>query len=195
MGSVTDGVLQLSGDFEALTECNEFLLKYGGHEMAAGLSLHRDKISDFETALNDRCRLTEDDMIRKIWIDVPMPLAYVSEELVAQLSLLEPFGKGNEKPVFATKNVRVKSLKIMGANQNMCKLKVTDDSGRIVDALVFASVFQGFMEFITEKFGGEQVKKVKLGIENDITISIIYYPDINEYNGRRTVQIIINNYC
>ncbi len=181
--------------FEALTECNEFLLKYGGHEMAAGLSLHRDKISDFETALNDRCRLTEDDMIRKIWIDVPMPLAYVSEELVAQLSLLEPFGKGNEKPVFATKNVRVKSLKIMGANQNMCKLKVTDDSGRIVDALVFASVFQGFMEFITEKFGGEQVKKVKLGIENDITISIIYYPDINEYNGRRTVQIIINNYC
>lgn len=181
--------------FEALTECNEFLLKYGGHEMAAGLSLGKDMISNFETALNDRCRLTEDDMIRKIWIDVPMPLAYVSEELVSQLSLLEPFGKGNEKPVFATKNVRVMSLKIMGANQNMCKLKVMDDSGRSVDALVFASVFQGFMEFITERFGEEQVKRVKLGMENDIRISIIYYPDINEYNGRRTVQIIINNYC
>lgn len=181
--------------FEALTECNEFLLKYGGHEMAAGLSLHKDMLSDFGTALNNRCRLTEDDMIRKIWIDVPMPFAYVSEELVSQLSMLEPFGKGNEKPVFATKNVRIKSLKIMGANQNMCKMKVVDDSARSVDALVFASVYQGFMEFITEKFGEEQVKKVKLGIENDIRISVIYYPDVNEYNGRRTVQIIVNNYC
>lgn len=181
--------------FESLTECDEFLLKYGGHEMAAGLSLHKDMLYDFTTALNNRCRLTEDDMIRKIWIDVPMPFAYVSEELVSQLSMLEPFGKGNEKPVFATKNVRIKSLKIMGANQNMCKMKVVDDSARSIDALVFASVYQGFMEFITEKFGEEQVKKVKLGIENDIRISVIYYPDVNEYNGRRTVQIIVNNYC
>ena len=181
--------------FEALIGCDEFLLKYGGHEMAAGLSMSRDKLSSFVKAINERCSLSDEDMIRRVWIDVPMPLAYASEELVKQLSLLEPFGKGNEKPVFATKNVKIKSLKIMGANQNMCKLQVQDDSGKTVEALVFASIFSGFMEFLTEKFGEEQVRKAKMAVANDIAISIIYYPDINEYNGRRTTQIIVNNYC
>ena len=181
--------------FEALIECDEYLLKYGGHEMAAGLSLDRDKIRDLAVALNDRCKLTEDDFVRKVWIDVPMPFAYATEELINQLALLEPFGKGNEKPVFASKNVKVKSLKVMGANQNMCKLTVSDDSGKLVDALVFSSIYPAFMEFLQNKFGEEQIRKAKMNIPNDIVLSIIYYPDINEYNGRRTVQIIVNNYC
>ena len=181
--------------FEALIECDEHLLKYGGHEMATGLSLNKEKINDFARALNEKCKLTEEDFVRKVWIDVPMPLAYATEELINQLSLLEPFGKGNEKPVFATKNVRIKSLRVMGVNQNMCKLSVSDDSGKTVDALVFASIYPAFMEFLQEKFGEEQIRKAKMSIENDIVLSIIYYPDINEYNGRRTVQIIVNNYC
>lgn len=181
--------------FEALIECDEYLLKYGGHEMAAGLSLDREKLEAFVRAINEKCQLTEDDFVRKVWIDVPMPFAYATEELINQLSLLEPFGKGNEKPVFATKNVKVKSLKVMGANQNMCKLVVCDDSGRTMDALVFASIYPAFMEFINNKFGEEQVRKAKMNMANDIILSIIYYPDINEYNGRRTVQIIVNNYC
>ena len=181
--------------FEALIECDEYLLKYGGHEMAAGLSLNKEKINDFAKALNDKCKLAEEDFVRKVWIDVPMPLAYATEELINQLSLLEPFGKGNEKPVFATKNVRVKSLKVMGANQNMCKLSVLDDSGKVVDALVFSSIYPAFMEFLYDKFGEEQIRKAKMNIPNDIVLSIIYYPDINEYNGRRSVQIIVNNYC
>lgn len=181
--------------FEALIECDEYLLKYGGHEMAAGLSLNKEKINDFAKALNDKCKLAEEDFVRKVWIDVPMPLAYATEELINQLSLLEPFGKGNEKPVFATKNVKVKSLKIMGANQNMCKLSVLDDSGKVVDALVFSSIYPAFMEFLYDKFGEEQIRKAKMNIPNDIVLSIIYYPDINEYNGRRSVQIIVNNYC
>ncbi len=181
--------------FEALIECDEYLLKYGGHEMAAGLSLNKEKINDFAKALNDKCKLAEEDFVRKVWIDVPMPLAYATEELIIQLSLLEPFGKGNEKPVFATKNVKVKSLKIMGANQNMCKLSVLDDSGKVVDALVFSSIYPAFMEFLNDKFGEEQIRKAKMNIPNDIVLSIIYYPDINEYNGRRSVQIIVNNYC
>ena len=181
--------------FEALIECDEYLLKYGGHEMAAGLSLDRDKIRDLAVVLNDRCKLTEDDFVRKVWIDVPMPFAYATEELINQLALLEPFGKGNEKPVFASKNVKVKSLKVMGANQNMCKLTVSDDSGKMVDALVFSSIYPAFMEFLQNKFGEEQIRKAKMNIPNDIVLSIIYYPDINEYNGRRTVQIIVNNYC
>lgn len=181
--------------FEALIECDENLLKYGGHEMAAGLSLNKEKINDFAKALNDKCKLAEEDFVRKVWIDVPMPLAYATEELINQLSLLEPFGKGNEKPVFATKNVKVKSLKVMGANQNMCKLSVLDDSGKVVDALVFSSIYPAFMEFLYDKFGEEQIRKAKMNIPNDIVLSIIYYPDINEYNGRRSVQIIVNNYC
>lgn len=181
--------------FEALIECDEYLLKYGGHEMAAGLSLNKEKINDFAKALNDKCKLAEEDFVRKVWIDVPMPLAYATEELINQLLLLEPFGKGNEKPVFATKNVKVKSLKVMGANQNMCKLSVLDDSGKVVDALVFSSIYPAFMEFLYDKFGEEQIRKAKMNIPNDIVLSIIYYPDINEYNGRRSVQIIVNNYC
>lgn len=181
--------------FEALIECDEYLLKYGGHEMAAGLSLNKEKINEFAKALNDKCKLAEEDFVRKVWIDVPMPLAYATEELINQLSLLEPFGKGNEKPVFATKNVKVKSLKVMGANQNMCKLSVLDDSGKVVDALVFSSIYPAFMEFLNDKFGEEQIRKAKMNIPNDIVLSIIYYPDINEYNGRRSVQIIVNNYC
>ena len=181
--------------FEALIECDEYLLKYGGHEMAAGLSLDKSKIDNFKTAINEKCQLTEEDFVRKVWIDVPMPFAYATEGLINQLSLLEPFGKGNEKPVFATKNVRVKSLKVMGANQNMCKLSVYDDSGKTVDALVFSSIYPAFMEFLQNKFGEEQIRKAKMNMANDIVLSIIYYPDINEYNGRRSVQIIVNNYC
>ena len=181
--------------FEALIECDEHLLKYGGHEMAAGLSLDRTQIDALRMALNDKCKLTEEDFIRKVWIDVPMPFAYATEELINQLTLLEPFGKGNEKPVFASKNVKVKSLKVMGANQNMCKLTVSDESGKTVDALVFSSIYPAFMEFLQNKFGEEQIRKAKMNIPNDIILSIIYYPDINEYNGRRTVQIIVNNYC
>ena len=157
--------------------------------------IDREMIEDFAKALNENCKLTEDDYVRKVWIDVPMPFAYASEELINQLSLLEPFGKGNEKPVFASKNVKVKSLKVMGASQNMCKLTVSDDSGKIVDALVFSSIYPAFMEFLQNKFGEEQIRKAKMNIPNDIALSLIYYPDINEYNGRRTVQIIVNNYC
>lgn len=181
--------------FEELTKCSHLFLKYGGHEMAAGLSLEKEKLSEFTERINEVCSLTEDDLVRKVWIDVPMPLAYATKDIVSELSRLEPYGKGNEKPVFATKNASVKSLRIMGVNQNMCRMQLDDGSGKIMDALVFQSIFQGFMEFITEKFGEEQVRKAKMSLKNDIKISVIYYPDVNEYNGRESMQIIINNYC
>lgn len=181
--------------FEELIKCSHLLLRFGGHEMAAGLSLDKERLIEFRELINRNCTLTDEDLIKKVWIDVPMPIAYATKELVGELAVLEPFGKGNEKPVFATKNVKVKSLKIMGQNQNMCKLSVDDGSGKIVDALVFQSIFAGFMEFITDKFGEEQVRKAKMSITNDIELSLIYYPDINEYRGLESVQIIVNNYC
>lgn len=181
--------------FEGLTKCSHLLCKYGGHEMAAGLSLEKSKLDEFTSRINEVSGLSEDDLIRKVWIDVPMPLAYVTKDIVNQLAMLEPYGKGNEKPVFATKNVSIKSLRIIGTNQNMCRMQLDDGSGKSIDGLVFQSVFQGFMEFITEKFGEEQVRKAKMSMQNDIRISVIYYPDINEYNGRESMQIIVNNYC
>ncbi len=181
--------------FEELIKCSHLFNRFGGHEMAAGLSLDRGKLDEFRQTINRNCTLTEDELVRKVWIDVPMPIAYATRELVGQLSLLEPFGKGNEKPVFATKGVKVKSLRIMGQNQNMCKLSVDDGSGKTVDALVFQSVFAGFMEYITDKFGEEQVRRAKMSMTNNIELSLIYYPDINEYRGVETVQIIVNNYC
>lgn len=181
--------------FEELTKCSHLLLRYGGHEMAAGLSLEKDKLEEFSDRINEMCTLTEEELVKKVWIDVPMPLKYATKELVGELSRLEPYGKGNEKPVFATKNAAIKSLRIMGANQNMCRMQLDDGSGKIMDALVFQSIFQGFMEFITEKFGEEQVRRAKMSLPNDIRISVIYYPDINEYNGRESMQIIVNNYC
>jgi single-stranded-DNA-specific exonuclease len=181
--------------FEELIKCSHLLLRFGGHEMAAGLSLDKERLRELRELINRNCTLTDEDLIKKVWIDVPMPIAYATKELVGELAVLEPFGKGNEKPVFATKNVKVKSLKIMGQNQNMCKLSVDDGSGKIVDALVFQSIFAGFMEFITDKFGEEQVRKAKMSIPNDIELSLIYYPDINEYRGLESVQIIVNNYC
>ena len=181
--------------FEELTKCSHLLLRYGGHEMAAGLSLERNRINEFINRINEVCTLTEDELVRKVWIDVPMPLGYVTKDIVHELAKLEPYGKGNEKPVFATKNAAIKSLKIMGVNQNMCRMQLDDGSGKVMDALVFQSIFQGFMEFLSEKFGEEQVRKAKMSMQNDIRISVIYYPDINEYNGRETMQIIVNNYC
>ncbi len=181
--------------FEELIKCSHLFNRFGGHEMAAGLSLDRGKLDEFRQTINRNCTLTEDELVRKVWIDVPMPIAYATKELVGQLSLLEPFGKGNEKPVFATKGVKIKSLRIMGQNQNMCKLSVDDGSGKSMDALVFQSIFAGFMEYITDKFGEEQVRRAKMSMTNNIELSLIYYPDINEYRGVETVQIIVNNYC
>ena len=181
--------------FEELTKCSHLLLRYGGHEMAAGLSLEKSKLNEFASRINEVCTLTEEELVRKVWIDVPMPFSFATKEIVYELSRLEPYGKGNEKPVFATKNVSIKSLRIIGVNQNMCRMQLDDGSGKIMDALVFQSIFQGFMEFITGKYGEEQVRRAKMSMSNDIRISVIYYPDINEYNGRESMQIIVNNYC
>ena len=181
--------------FEELTKCSHLLLRYGGHEMAAGLSLEKSKLNEFARRINEVCTLTEEELVRKVWIDVPMPFSFATKEIVYELSRLEPYGKGNEKPVFATKNVSIKSLRIIGVNQNMCRMQLDDGSGKIMDALVFQSIFQGFMEFITGKYGEEQVRRAKMSMSNDIRISVIYYPDINEYNGRESMQIIVNNYC
>ena len=121
--------------YEELVKCDSLLLQYGGHPMAAGLSIEEANVEAFRRQLNENCTLTEEDMIPKIVIDVPMPISYINENLIRQLSVLEPFGKGNAKPVFAQKNLRVLKTGIYGKTQNTVKLQLMDESGTVMDGV------------------------------------------------------------
>ena len=164
--------------YEELVKCRDFLEQFGGHPMAAGLSIKEENIERFRKKLNENCTLTEEDLRPKIVIDVPMPVSYISRELVEQLSLLEPFGKGNVKPLFAQKNLSVLNLRIFGKNHNVAKMKLTDGSGASVDAVYFGEA-EKFAEFV----------------KSHERISVTYYPEINSYQGRETLQAVIRNYC
>ena len=164
--------------YEELVKCDSLLVQYGGHPMAAGLSIEEENVEKFRQTLNDNCTLTEEDMIPKIVIDVPMPISYINEELVEQLSILEPFGKGNTKPLFAQKNLRVLKVGIYGKTQNTVKLQLRDPSGAVMDGLYWGEAKE-FADFA----------------RSHETISVTYYPRINSYMGRESLQIVIQNYC
>ncbi len=164
--------------YEELVKCDSLLVQYGGHPMAAGLSIEEENVEKFRQTLNDNCTLTEEDMIPKIVIDVPMPISYINEELVEQLSILEPFGKGNTKPLFAQKNLRVLKVEIYGKTQNTVKLQLRDPSGAVMDGLYWGEAKE-FADFA----------------RSHETISVTYYPRINSYMGRESLQIVIQNYC
>ena len=130
--------------YEELVKCDSLLLQYGGHPMAAGLSIEEANVEAFRRQLNENCTLTEEDMIPKIVIDVPMPISYINENLIRQLSVLEPFGKGNAKPVFAQKNLRVLKTGIYGKTQNTVKLQLMDESGTVMDGVYGLKILENF---------------------------------------------------
>jgi len=179
--------------YEELTKCRHLLLKYGGHPMAAGLSLEKAMVEQLRADLNSNAGLTEEDLIPKITIDILLPLGYLTEELVTELELLEPFGKGNTKPVFAEKNLRIRRASVMGRNSNVIKLLVVNDYGRVMDALYFGEV-NTFLNTLADGYGQDEVDKMLQNRDNAVKLSVTYYPSINEYGGSRTVQIIIQNY-
>lgn len=164
--------------FEELVKCGDLLDQYGGHPMAAGLSLPEENISLLRKRLNEQCNLKEEDLIPKVIIDVPMPISYISTKLVEQLSLLEPFGKGNTKPLFAQKNVKAINSRVIGKNHNVTKLQLMDEQGYVIEAVYFGNIPE-FMDFLSARD----------------KISVTYYPEINRYQGRETLQVIIQNYC
>ena len=164
--------------YEELVKCRDLLIQFGGHPMAAGLSMAEENIERFRKKLNENCTLSEHDLMPKVMIDVPMPISYLTETLTEELKVLEPFGKGNTKPLFAQKNLRVSKLRIFGKNRNVAKMTLTDADGVWKDAVFFGEVDE-FAEFVSV---------------HD-TISVTYYPEINEYQGRRTLQVVIRNYC
>ncbi len=170
--------------YEGLNEVKDLLEVFGGHPMAAGLSIEREKVEPFREALNKNARLSDEDFVKKVWIDVPMPFTYVTEKLIDEFSRLEPFGNGNEKPVFAQKNLKIRRAMLIGKNRNVAKLILSDASGASIDAVMFSGA-QELMEAINRKYGVDFVGK---------DISVVYYPMINEYNGKRTVQLVIQSY-
>lgn len=179
--------------YEELTKCKELLLKFGGHPMAAGLSLENTQVEPFRGALNQFSTLTEEDFIPKVSIDVLLPLGYLNENVVEELELLEPFGKGNTKPIFAEKNLKVRRASILGKNANVLKLQVVNAYGRVMDAMYFGDV-DSFINDLVEHYGQMEVDKMFQNRDNAVTLSVIYYPSINEYGGFRSLQIIIQSY-
>lgn len=194
-----DGELKGSGRsiesynmFEALTECKDLLSKFGGHPMAAGFTLQARNLDYLRHKLNLLCELTEDDLTHKLHIDMEMPIDYIRFDLIEQLNLLEPFGKGNEKPAFAQKRLSVRSARVMGKNGNLLKLQMESDTGARIEGIYFR--VEEFMDNIKVWFGETEWDQMMKGWINHVTLDVIYYPSINEYNGMRALQIVIKSY-
>lgn len=178
--------------FEALSECKDLLTKFGGHPMAAGFSLQAKDLEYFRHKLNVLCELTDAELTPKLYIDVPMPIDYISFELIEQLELLEPFGKGNEKPVFAQKNLSVRSARVLGQKGNMLKLELESENGARMEGIYFQ--VEEFMENIKLWFGEAEWDQMMKGWLNNVRLDVAYYPSINEYNGMRALQIVLKKY-
>lgn len=179
--------------YEELCKCKEFFSKFGGHPMAAGISMAEKDIEAFRQKINVCCELTDEDFIPKIKIDVPVPAGYPDVSFVRELDLLEPFGKGNIKPQFADKNIGIEHMYIVGKNRNVLKLQLRTESGGRISAVYFGDV-ERFLACYREKFGEPEVERALCGRENDIRMSIVYYPEIDAYQGRENVRLVIKNY-
>lgn len=163
--------------FEKLSECAELFDRFGGHPMAAGLSLREDKIDMLRSRLNAGCHLSDSDLNEKIWIDVPMPIGYISEKVVDDLALLAPFGKGNAKPVFADKNLTIRWIGAMGRNKEYTRMSLAKDDGSRIEAVGF--------------FGKDELERARAAGKR---ISCTYYPEIKEFHGDRKLQICVTGY-
>lgn len=179
--------------FEELLKCKELLGRFGGHPMAAGLSLEEENIELLRKRLNEFCTLSDEDIIPKVVIDMQLPLSNISMKLAEELETLEPFGKGNTKPLFAEKNIRIQKAMILGANQNVLKLKLLTKNGRLIDAVYFGDV-EKFNSLILNCFGELETQKMFAGSQNEVQVDLVYTIDINEYMGNRTVQLIITSF-
>ena len=179
--------------YEELCKCRELLDKFGGHPMAAGLSLPEENVDKFRKKINACAELTEDDLIPKIKIDIPMPAAYADAGLIREFAVLEPFGKANIKPQFADKNLSITKAFVVGKNQNVLRLNLVTAAGEAVTAVYFGDI-EAFKAYYAEKYGSAEVEKAFRGQINKLRIMIVYYPEINEYNGVESIQVIIRNY-
>ena len=180
--------------FDRMVSHKELFLKFGGHAMAAGFSLKKENLEKLRGLLNEDCGLTKQDLLPKIRFDAVLPIRYLSEPVIEQLSLLEPCGKGNEKPLFAVAGLRILQARLLGKNKNVVKFLAREkDSGVTMDALYFGDT-EELTGYLETKYGQEAVRSMWMGRESGISLTVTYYPDINEYMGRRSMQLVIRNY-
>lgn len=163
--------------FEKLSECKDLFTRFGGHPMAAGLSLPEENIPEFRRRINEHCNLSEEDLTETVWIDVPMPLEYINEKLILELGGLEPFGKANPKPVFADKNISIRNIRAIGKDKQYTRMTIAKDSGMVIDAVGFFSCTE--LETVYNKNG---------------RISCTYYPEINEFRDKKQIQVCVTGY-
>jgi single-stranded-DNA-specific exonuclease len=179
--------------FEELSAVKDIFTKFGGHPMAAGVSLPQDRVDELRQRLNDNCKLTEDDMQEVIKIDCDMPLSYISEELVDQLDLLAPFGTGNSKPLFALKDIKINRLSYMGKEGQYLRLNLETENGGSMTGLMFRGV-EELENCLVEKYDESTWQTLFSAGVQEARIDIIYEPSVNEYRGNRNLQIIIENF-
>lgn len=179
--------------YEEMTKCKELFTKYGGHKLAAGLSLRKEDIDLFRETINRNANLTEEDFEEKVMIDVAMPMSYADTAFVRELDRLEPFGNGNPKPQFAQKNVRFVRGRLLGQNKNVGKYTVADEAGKVYEMIYFGDI-EAFHRYLEEKYGSSQVAALYEGKNSDITLSVVYYPEINEFRGNVSVQMVMKYY-
>jgi len=178
--------------FEGLLACKELLDKFGGHPMAAGLSLQEDKIDTLRKDLNDKCELTDEDLTRKIMIDASLPLEYLNINLIEDLNVLEPFGKGNAKPVFGVRDAKITKAMLLGKDKNVLKLKLLTNNNISIDAMIFNDL-ENFENKIITKYSREELDNLYNKFNNNITMDFTFYPSINEWNGNKSIQIIVDS--
>lgn len=179
--------------FDKMTEVAELFTKYGGHPMAAGLSMREEDIDKLREQLNQKAELSEEDMAEVVRLDAVLPMSYFTVDTIRQLSVLEPCGKSNTKPVFADRNIRITRAGIVGVNRNVLKLHLLDSMGNPVAGVYFGEV-EKFLTFLSEKFGSEEVDAAMHGRENSIQFAAVYEPAVDTYSGRESVQAIIRRF-
>ncbi|WP_028234946.1 single-stranded-DNA-specific exonuclease RecJ [Pseudobutyrivibrio sp. MD2005] len=179
--------------FEELTAVKDIFTKFGGHPMAAGVSLPKEKIDELRERLNSNCALTDDDMQEIIRIDCDMPLSYITTELVESIDLLAPFGTGNTKPLFALKNVPVRNAAYIGRDGQYLRLTLQTEKGGAITGLMFRNVLE-FEKCVSSKFGAAAFDGLFSGKSNGVTVDIVYEPSINEFRGNKSVQVMIENF-
>lgn len=199
--SVGEGLVKGSGRsiesyhmFEGLMACSDLMVRFGGHRMAAGMTLRLEDLPELERRLNENAQLRTEDFLPVLDIDVPLPVGHVSEKLIADLEVLEPFGCGNPKPVFAEQHFRILRAARRGKRANVLTMKVANEAGTTIDAICFDDI-DGFEKLVCQEWGAEELERLYAGKENAVDLGLAYYPSVNEYGGFRTLQIVVTDFC
>lgn len=179
--------------YQEMNKIKECFDKFGGHPMAAGLSMQEDRLEEFREKLNTNTTLTEEDFVEKVHIDVALPISYLSESLIKEFELLEPFGNENTKPLFAQKDLYIKGMRVLGTTGRCLKLFLSDGSQTNIEAMYFGES-DGFLEELSCFCGKEEAQRVQRGLPHHIWMDVTYYPQINEWRGQKNIQIVIQNY-